>query len=289
MPALSGAEGSPLSEAKGLPIAFITAIAATKCWLGLVGETVNLVFLFVAFLFGASLGSFLNVVIDRIPLDKSLVRPPSHCDACGVRLSASELVPVVSYLFLKGRCRHCSARVPVRVLLVELAGGAGAAVVFPAYGVTAFGLLVYLSGMVLLALSLIDIEQGIVPDAIIVPATGVALLAAVFIPELGWKPALLGGAIAFGVLLLPAVLKPGGIGWGDVKLAPLLGIVTGFPAILFALFASFLLGGLTAVVVLMLGKGTRKTPLPFVPFLATGTILGLVWGRAIVSWYLGLF
>ena len=74
MPALSGAEGSPLSEAKGLPIAFITAIAATKCWLGLVGETVNLVFLFVAFLFGASLGSFLNVVIDRIPLDKSLVR-----------------------------------------------------------------------------------------------------------------------------------------------------------------------------------------------------------------------
>ena len=249
----------------------------------------NLIFPVLAFLFGASLGSFLNVVIDRIPLGKSLVRPPSHCDACGARLSAVELVPVLSYLVLRGRCRHCSARVPVRVLLVELAGGVGAAVVFPAYGVTASGLLVYLSSMVLLALSLIDIERGIVPDAIIVPATGVALLAAVFIPELGWKPALLGGAIAFGTLLLPAVLKPGGMGWGDVKLAPLLGIVTGFPSILFALFASFLLGGLAAVVVLILGKGTRKTPLPFVPFLATGTILGLVWGRVAVSWYLGLF
>ncbi|MBI2957915.1 MAG: prepilin peptidase, partial [Chloroflexi bacterium] len=131
--------------------------------------------------------------------------------------------------------------------------------------------------------------QGVVPEEIVLPATVLAAGAAVFYPALGWKSALLGGGVAFVALLAPAVLRPGGMGWGDVKLAPLLGIVTGFPSILVGLFASFILGGIAAVVVLVSRKGSRKTALPFVPFLAAGTMVGMIWGRVAAEWYFALF
>lgn len=241
----------------------------------------------IALLFGISLGSFLNVVVDRVPARRSLVIPPSHCDFCRVRLKTLDLVPVFSYIILKGRCRHCGAKLPLRVLIVELLGGVGAASAAAAYGIGATGLLVYLTGLALLVLAIIDIEQGIVPHEIVLPLTVLGLAAAVFYPPLGWKSSLIGGAVSIGVLLVPAVLRPGGIGWGDVKLAPFLGIVSGFPAILVGLFAAFIIGGVAAVVVLVARRGARKTALPFVPFLAVGTMVGLIWGRTVVRWYLG--
>ncbi|MBI2859623.1 MAG: prepilin peptidase [Chloroflexi bacterium] len=248
----------------------------------------NTVYL-IAFFFGGSLGSFLNVVIDRVPSGKSLVRPPSHCDACGRTLRPLELVPVFSYVLLKGRCRTCAAKVPPRVLLVELACALGAVVTVYFYGVSGTAAFTYFSGLVLLALAVIDLEQGVVPHEIVLPATVAGLLAAVFFPPLGWKSALLGGGVAFAVFLLPAVLRPGGMGWGDVKLAPFLGIVTGFPGVLVMLFISFVLGGAGAVAVLLAGKGGRKTAMPFVPFLATGTMVALIWGRTLADWYKSLF
>jgi len=200
-----------------------------------------------------------------------------------------DLVPVFSYLALRGRCRRCGAKVPLRVLLVEVLFGLGAAAVVLSYGLNSSGLFVYVSGAILLVLTVIDIEQGIVPHEIVIPATAVALVAAFFYPPLGWKSGLLGGAIAFGVLLLPAVLRPGGMGWGDVKLAPFLGIIVGFPSVLVSLFTAFIAGGLIGVIVMLAGKGTRKSSVPFVPFLAMGTMVGLIWGQAAVRWYLRLF
>lgn len=249
----------------------------------------NALLIIFAGLIGVSLGSFLNVVIDRVPARKSLISPPSHCDSCGARLSRVDLIPVFSYIALKGRCRRCRARVPVRVLVVEVLSGAGAAAVVAAYGAGAEAALMYFAGLGLLSLTVIDIEQGIVPHEILLPLTLLGLAAAIVYPPLGWRSALVGGGVSFGVLLLPAVLRPGGIGWGDVKLAPFLGLVSGFPAIVVGLFSAFVLGGLSAVVFLLAGRGSRKAAVPFVPFLAAGTMVGLICGRALVRWYLGFF
>lgn len=252
-------------------------------------ESLNVLLVVFGFLFGISLGSFLNVVIDRVPQGKSLLAPPSHCDSCGARLSAFELIPVFSYLALRGRCRSCSARVPHRVLWVELIAGAGAAGAAAFYGLSSPGVMIYFSGVVLLTLSVIDIELGIVPDQIVLPATAIALVAAVIFPDVGWKSALLGGGISLGVLLLPALLRRGSMGGGDITLAPFLGIVSGYPAILVGLLSAFLLGGAAGAVILLTRKGNGKTPLPFVPFLSVGVLIGLVWGRTIVRWYVGQF
>ncbi|MEW6034113.1 MAG: prepilin peptidase [Chloroflexota bacterium] len=242
-----------------------------------------------SFLLGIALGSFLNVVIDRVPLSQSLFRPRSRCQACSTQLAARDLIPILSYLWLRGHCRTCSAPIPLRILLVELAAGTALTASVAAYGITTTAAFISLSSLALLTLAIIDIEHGIVPGAIVLPLTILALAVAPFYPPLGLKSALIGAAIPFALFLAIAFLHSGGIGWGDVKLAPLLGLLTGFPGIIVALLTSFILGGVAASVLLLLHKASRKTPIPFVPFLAAGTIVAIVWGDTILDWYLSPF
>jgi len=247
-------------------------------------------------LLGAAIGSFLNVCIDRIPAGKSLVTLPSHCDACGHHLSVKDLMPVFSYLWLRRRCRYCHAPIPWRLFWVELGSGLLLALVYWRYGLSIDFAITASYCYLFIVLMVIDLEHKLILNKIVYPAMVVALLISIFLPQsriipLPWPETVdgvIGGAIGFVLLLIPALIYRGGMGWGDVKMAGLIGLVTGFPLVFVALLMGVILGGLVAGILLLLRKKTRKEPIPFGPFLAVATIVTLLWGNNILSWYLGL-
>ena len=255
---------------------------------------------------GLSIGSFLNVCIDRLPLKRSLLSPPSHCDACGRRLSSADLVPLFSYLWLHGRCRYCGARIPIRVLLVELLAGLVFFLSFWYFGLTArFGVTAFWC-CVFIVVMFIDWEHKLILNKVTYPVALLALVLLAFdslspglllpggLPFLPLdKPAILsgviGGAAGFAFFLLVYLIAPRGIGLGDVKLAGLIGLVTGWPMVIVALLIGILLGGVLAVVLLGLRLKGRKDPIPYGTLLAIGPIITMFWGADIFRWYQDLF
>ena len=246
---------------------------------------------------GAVIGSFLNVVIDRLPAGKSIAYPPSSCDACQHRLSWPDLFPVFSYLFLHGRRRYCKAKIPQRVFWVELGTGLLTAGLFwrfrwkPILPV----MLVYCSALI--AIALIDLKEQLIFPAIVFLVALVALVVNFFIPKLyNWHNFLFGflGAAFGSIFLLLAfvlsklILKREGMGLGDVYMAVMMGFMVGFPNIIVALFIGIILGGLTAIFLVSSKKKSTKDVIPFGDFLAIGTIITLVWGTQILHWYLHL-
>lgn len=235
---------------------------------------------------GLFIGSFLNVCIDRFPRRESLLWPRSHCEACECKLSPSELVPVLSYLLLRGRCRHCGVRLPVRYLLVELGTGLLFAQLWLTHGPGTRLFLASLYGATLIVISGIDVEHQLIPNRLVYPTGAIALAAAFLAPHQGFlRP--LGAAVAgLGFLWLIALLWPGGIGMGDAKLAGLAGLVVGLPGVFLALWLAFVLGGLCGGVLLLAGRKSRKDTLPFGLFLAVGVLVTMLYGEMILSWYI---
>lgn len=245
---------------------------------------------------GLAVGSFLNVCIDRLPRSESILNPPSHCQSCHHRLAATDLIPVFSYLRLHGRCRYCQAAIPRRLLWVELATGGLFAFLYARYGLSAeLGIMAFYVCLFTI-IFVIDMEQGLILNKIVYPAMVVALLFALFIqqPWMGPWPAVqvanaaMGGAIGFVIFLLIAVISRGGMGWGDVKLAAVIGLATGFPLILVAVLMAAILGGAVAIALLAVKKKGRKDTIPFGPFLSLAALITLLWGSNILNWYLGL-
>lgn len=249
-------------------------------------------------LLGTAIGSFLNVCIDRIPAGKSLVSPPSHCDACGHRLSVKDLIPVFSYLWLHRHCRYCQATIPWRLFWVELGSGLLLAFIYWQYGLSADFAITAAYGYLFIVLGVIDLEHKLILNKIVYPAMVVAVIISILklLPQSGiiplpWPEAVngvIGGGVGFVFLLIPALIYRGGMGWGDVKMAALIGLVTGFPLVIVSLLMGIILGGLVAGILLLLKKKKRKEPIPFGPFLAVATIVTLLWGSNILNWYLGL-
>ncbi len=260
---------------------------------------------------GLLIGSFLNVVIYRVPLGRSVVSPPSACAACGAPIRAYDNVPVVSWLVLRGRCRDCGARISVRYPLVEL-GGAGFFIVValrlvppiagartaPAVAAAVVALVAFLYlASISLALALIDLDVHRLPNVLVLPAyaVGIALLGAASVLG-GDYGALLRAAIgclALGLLYLAiALLYPGGMGVGDVKLAGALGLFLGWlgwgPLIVGALLA-FVLGGIFGIAMIALRRGGRRTAIPFGPWMLAGAWIGIIAGVPIATGYLSLF
>ena len=246
---------------------------------------------------GAVIGSFLNVVIDRLPAGKSIAYPPSSCDACQHRLSWPDLFPVFSYLFLRGRCRYCKAKIPQRVFWVELGTGLLTGYLFYRFGWTPIlpVMIVYCSALI--AIGMIDLKDGLIFPAIVFPVALVALVVNFFIPNLfSWHNFLFGliGAAFGSIFLLLAfflskiILKKEGMGLGDVYMAAMMGLMVGFPNIIVALFGGIILGGLTAIFLVSSKKKSTKDVIPFGDFLAIGTVITLLWGTQIMHWYLHL-
>ncbi|MDQ4137436.1 MAG: prepilin peptidase [Actinomycetota bacterium] len=261
--------------------------------------------------FGALIGSFLNVVIARVPAGRSIVRPPSACGACGSAIRWYDNVPVVSWLVLRARCRDCGARISARYPLVELLTAGFFALIAAAFltpvleatkpataigAALALAAYLYLAG-ISVALAAIDLEVFRLPNKLVLPAyvVGALLLgaAAVLTGEPGrLVPAALGAIAMFGVYFLLALAQPGGMGMGDVKLAGVLGLFTGWLGLgplLVGFLLAFLLGGLFSILLLAMRRATRRTGIPFGPWMLAGTWGGILAGNAIASWYLDLF
>lgn len=251
-------------------------------------------------LLGAVIGSFLNVCIDRLPVRLSPLWPPSHCPSCQRRLSPLELIPIVSFLVLKGRCRTCQAEIPRRVFVVEALAAVLFAWLWSLLG-AGWPLIVasFYTGL-LIVIFFIDLEHRLVLNRVTYPAMGVAVVLAAMRSltgdPLGLSPvvpgilsALVGGALGFVIIFLPAWLTKGGIGGGDVKLGALMGLFLGFPAVFAGLFLGFIGGGLGAVVLLATRVRGRRDAVPYAPFLAAGAWVALLYGNQIVAWYAGRF
>ena len=234
-----------------------------------------------------ALGSFVNVVAARVPARRSILRPPSSCGSCDREILWRDNIPVVSYLLLRGRCRHCDARISPVYPLVE-AGTAGLVVACVAvFGTTLEAALAAAFCAVLVTLSVIDIRFRIVPNRIVLPAAATALVFRTLLdPSPEWLLAALG---ASGFLFAVVLAYPKGLGMGDVKLALLLGAALGASvsvALMLGLFAALVPA---AVLVARNGAAARKMAVPLVPFLSLGAIVALFLGDRILDAYLGLF
>ncbi len=234
---------------------------------------------------GLAVGSFLNVCIDRLPAGESIVRHPSHCTSCGHLLTPLDLVPVLSYLWLRGRCHYCRAVIPLRILLVELASGTMFGLLTWHYGLGTQQAVALVYASVLLVVFVIDLEQQLVLDVVIYPTMLFALGASLVWPDLSPPWALAGGALGMAVLGLPFLMYREGMGMGDVKLAALIGVMTGFPLVVVSLLLAIVAGGLVAAILLGLRIKGRKDAIAFGPFLAAAAMVTVVWGQSIWDWY----
>lgn len=264
--------------------------------------TIQLTILFT--LAGIAIGSFLNVCIDRLPLRKSLAYPPSHCDACQRRLGAIDLIPVISYILLRGRCRYCKARIPLRVLLVEAITGLLFFLAFWYYGLSIQFAITAFWGCVFLVIIFIDWEHKLILNKITYPAAVIALVllaldafvpgvnlfpGRTFIPANSLYSGLISGVVMLVFFLLIIIIRPGAMGMGDVKLVALIGFVSGFPLVVFSMLIGIVIGGLVAIYLLAAKKKDRKDVIPYGTFLGIGPIIALIFEHQILSWYLKFF
>ena len=252
-------------------------------------------------IFGLLVGSFLNLTIDRIPFGLSIVRPASRCDNCQKRLGLLDLVPIFSYLWLKGKCSYCGARIPLRSVVVELLAGCLFGVAAYQFGFSSITAVLIVYGSLFIALSAIDLEHTILPDKLVFPGIVLALFVAAVGPvgeDRGLGEAYLrvvaGGATGLGIMLaiyLAAALvyrSTAAFGFGDVKLGALIGLVLGFPDVLVAVYFAFVSGGVIATCLLLLKIRGRQDAIPYGPFLAGGAIATMLAAQDL-SWYLDVF
>jgi leader peptidase (prepilin peptidase)/N-methyltransferase len=240
-------------------------------------------------LFGLTIGSFLNVVVYRLPRHESLVRPGSHCPSCGSTIHWYDNIPLVSWLFLRGRCRACRGRISVRYLLVEGLAGLSFGLAMWRFGVSWELALAFVFVSVLIVVALIDYDHMLIPSVVTLPAAAVGLGGSIALRPEGWwvHLAAAGGGALFCLLL--AVFWPGGgMGGGDVTMALATGAFLGASTIV-AFFLAFLVGTLVALYLLVVLKRSRKTRVPFGPFLALGSYVALFAGESLLATYLDLW
>ncbi len=237
---------------------------------------------------GLVIGSFLNVVAYRVPRGESLVSPGSHCPACGHVIRWYDNVPLLGWVFLRGRCRDCGGRISPVYLGVELTTGVLFVLAYAVVGLQWRLVVLWVLLAILVAVALIDARYMIIPNAIVLPGAVVLLGLSVALDPAHWWHYLAGGVGAAAFLLIVAVIWPGGMGMGDVKLSLMMGSALG-GAVIVALFSAFLVGGAAGVGLIASGRKTRKDKIPFGPFLAVGGVVGALAGTYVLNWYLTLW
>ncbi len=235
------------------------------------------------------MGSFFNVCIHRIPKGESIIYPPSHCPNCNMPLKFYDNIPIMSYIFLKGKCRYCGTRISPTYPIVEFLTGF---LYFLSYMYFGKNLWIFISSTVfisfLIIITFIDLRHMIIPDIVVYPAITIGLLISLFKGYEFLFDSVLGGIIGGFTIFLIIFLSRGGMGIGDIKLATMIGIFLGVNYIIMALILSFIIGGFIGIFLLLLKIKKRKDPIPFGPFLSIGAILSLFWGNIIGKiwgWY----
>jgi leader peptidase (prepilin peptidase)/N-methyltransferase len=238
-----------------------------------------------AFLLGTIIGSFANVCIYRLPWHRSLIFPASHCPHCQQSIRPQHNIPILSYLFLGGRCAYCQINIPWRYPFVELLCGLLYVFLYKQFGVSIIGVVLTTLATILLIVTFIDLDHQIIPDVITVPGIAAGLLASSFLTPIGVLNALIGTFLGGGLFFLVAVLSRGGMGGGDIKLIAMIGAFLGWQAVLVTIFLSALLGACVGIFLILFKKKGRKDPVPFGPFLAMGAIMAMVWGTDLIYFY----
>jgi leader peptidase (prepilin peptidase)/N-methyltransferase len=237
---------------------------------------------------GFCIGSFLNVVIYRLPRGESIVTGRSHCTLCGKMIAWYDLFPLVSYLLLGGRCRNCKASISGRYPLVESLTGVLFLILYLHFGLRIVLVKSLFLASLLVAVSFIDIDHFFIPNRLVLAGVVCGVVFSLFVPDVSLWSALLGAASTAGFLLLVALLSRGGMGMGDIKLGLVTGLFLGWPLGLTGLLIGVCLGGFLGIILLASKIKSRKDPIPFGPFIALGTLIAMLWGAQILHLVLGM-
>jgi leader peptidase (prepilin peptidase) / N-methyltransferase len=252
----------------------------------------NWITLFFGFVLGTIIGSFLNVCIHRIPQGESIVTPPSRCPRCKTSIHFYDNIPLVSFIILQGRCRKCHAPISPRYPLVEFLMGLFSLMLLLRFGISTL-YLIYLAFFASLTLvSFIDLPYRIIPDVISLPGIGIGVICSLLHPQLSVKDSLIGVLLGGGTLYTVAsvyrlITKREGMGGGDVKLLAMIGAFIGWKGVLFTILCSSFVGTVVGVILMLVSSADSKYAVPFGPFLSIGAVIYVLWGEALISWYLG--
>ncbi|WP_155590374.1 prepilin peptidase [Lysinibacillus cavernae] len=241
------------------------------------------------FLFGLVFGSFFNVVGLRVPQKESIVHPPSHCTKCQRQLTALDLVPVLSYVFLGGKCRSCGNKIAWIYPVIELSTGFLFAFAYWQLGwsIEWIVALFFISLLVIIIVS--DLAYMLIPDKVLLFFLPFLVIGRVLSPLTPWWDCLVGAIVGFGILYIIAVISNGGMGGGDIKLFFLIGFVLGTIHTLLTLFLAAIIGMIVGLVVLTKNKQGRKTPIPFGPSIALAAVIVYFYGDSLINWYVGFW
>ncbi len=258
---------------------------------------IDIFWLVVAFIYGMVLGSFTNVCIYRIPEKISLWSPPSTCPGCGYKIKWYDNIPVLSYIFLGGKCRKCKTKISMQYPLIEMFTGFLVALIYLKIGLSYDVIFLSAILVVLLTIAAIDYKTMIIPNGTVIALIvigGLYTVARIIFPQefvisITWLEALIGFFAASVPLFLVAVLSKGGMGGGDIKLMAAAGLFLGWKGILVAMIAGSLIGAIVSLTMIALKKKKRKDMIPFGPFLCLGILIAAVIGPEIIQWYTGLF
>jgi leader peptidase (prepilin peptidase)/N-methyltransferase len=245
------------------------------------------------FVFGAVVGSFLNVCIYRLPLEQSVVSPGSRCMGCGTAIRWYDNIPILSWLVLKGRCRSCKVPFSIRYPLVELLTGLLAVLLLLKFGPSLSLAVMFLFCAALVVITFIDFDHQVIPDEISLPGIILGFLSSFFLPGHGWLSSLLGIVVGWGSLALIFygylwLTGREGMGGGDAKLLAMMGAFLGLQAVPFIIFASSLVGTVAGLSIMAVQRKDRHLAIPFGPYLALGAVLYIFFGPQLIQWYLQL-
>ncbi|MBE3579604.1 MAG: prepilin peptidase [Caldanaerobacter subterraneus] len=240
------------------------------------------------FLFGTIIGSFLNVIIYRVPRKESIIYPSSYCPRCGHEINGIDLIPILSYILLKGRCRYCGGKISIRYPVVELLTGIVFVVIYSKFGLDVKAFSYMFLSSVLISASFIDLEHKIIPNSIIIAGFIGALIFRLLMYSYGFLDYILGLLLGGGILLLISFLSGGEMGGGDVKLMALIGFFIGWKLVLLNLLLGVVLGALAGVLLVLFKIKSRKDYIPFAPYLSLGWLISILYGYEILNYYLKL-
>lgn len=240
------------------------------------------------FVFGTIIGSFLNVVIYRVPRNESIVYPPSHCANCKHELKPYDLIPVVSYIVLRGRCRYCGNRISIRYPIVELLTGIIYLILFVYFGISIKSLSYAFLASLLIAISFIDMEHKIIPNKVILIGLIAGVAFRLIMINYGVWDYIVGFLVGGGVLLLISLLSGGGMGGGDIKLMAMIGLFVGWKLTISTLFLAVVLGAIGGIAMILFKIKTRKDYIPFGPYISIACLISILYGYDLLNMYIKL-
>lgn len=236
------------------------------------------------FIYGIVIGSFLNVLIYRLPIKENFVSSRSHCMNCDYQLRWYDLVPLLSYIQLRGRCRNCKTKISVQYPLIELLNGAAYLGIYLYLGISLWTLVACIMYSILMVIFIIDLRHMIIPNGLVL---------AIFVIGVAWTvydghyvSHIIGFFAVSLVLLLAGIMSRGGMGMGDVKLMAAAGLLLGWQNILAALMIGAIIGSIIGISLIVLKIIKRKEPVPFGPFLTVGIMAAMLFGNELIQWYL---